>query len=181
MGKEPSYPSDLPVPLGDLIKMCLNKDYKARPEIADILAHPYFQKEKKKTMMTSPMKLGLSLSGSKFKRTTSQSNQRVSANFKPLLPTKGKSVDKRDRDASSELDYNSLLKDLSRISATANDKPRLIRTVGMQTCSYSTKNGKISILKNGSVEIDLSAKKKKIVNISPEGGTVIIPVLRRSL
>lgn len=55
---------------------------------------------------------------------------------------------------------------------TGDEKPRLIQTKGMQPCSYCTKNGKISVLKDGSVEVDLSAKKKKIVRISSDGETV---------
>ena len=89
-----------------------------------------------------------------------------------FVHSEGRSVDKSRADTSSDLDYNSLLKDFSKYSMSADEKPRYITTTGMQPCSYATKNGKISVLKDGSVEVDLSAKKKKIVKISVDGSTV---------
>lgn len=181
MTKEPIYTADIPPALADLIKLCLIKDYHTRIDIKEVIHHNYFlksaekEKEKKKapTLVSSQaLKLGVAISSGKFKRTASQSNQR-SPLAAQLSLSKGKSVDKRDRDVSSEQNYNSLLKDLSKLSMINDEKPRLIRTANMQPCSYSTKNGKISILKDGTVEVDLSAKKKKIIKISQDGASVV--------
>lgn len=53
-----------------------------------------------------------------------------------------------------------------------DEKPRLINTAGVTPISYNIKNGKISVLKNGCVEVDMSAKKQKIIRIAGDGNIV---------
>lgn len=177
MTKDLAIPSNTDLALADLIKKCLNRDAKHRYDISEVLEHPFLATKLEKRPLGSALtgKLGL-FSSQKIKRTSSQTSQRTGVSIGTAITSKyriileGKSVDKKaDKEAST---YQSLLKDLSKQSMTSDEKPRLIRTTGMQPCSYSTKNGKISILKDGSVEVDLSAKKQKIVKISADGETV---------
>lgn len=53
-----------------------------------------------------------------------------------------------------------------------DEKPKLINTAGVSPISYTIKNGKVSVLKNGSVEVDMSAKKQKVIRISGDGNVV---------
>jgi serine/threonine protein kinase len=177
MTKELSLPPNTDIALADLIKKCLTREVKNRYDISEVMDHPFLAAKLEKRPLGSALtgKLGL-FSSQKIKRTSSQSSQRTGVSIGTAVTSKlsnnleGKSVDKRnDKETST---YQSLLKDLSKHSMTSDEKPRLIKTTGMQPCSYSTKNGKISILKDGSVEVDLSAKKQKIVRISADGETV---------
>jgi serine/threonine protein kinase len=178
MTKELAIPPGTDIALADLIKKCLNRDVNSRYDITAVLEHPFLaaKLERRPIAMALSGKLGM-FSTQKVKRTSSQSSQRSGTSIGSIATSillsnlEGKSVDKRnDKETST---YQSLLKDLSKHSMTSDEKPRLITTTGMQPCSYSTKNGKISILKDGSVEVDLSAKKQKIVKISADGETVI--------
>lgn len=177
MTKELSIPPFVDISLADLIKKCLNRDVTSRYCIAQVMAHPFLTAQKPRKLLPSALggKLGL-LAAQRAKRTSSQTSQRSGISISSVTASsldvmqEGKSLDKRrDKETST---YQSLLKDLSKHSATGDDKPRLITTTGMQPCSYSTKNGKISVLKDGSVEVDLSAKKKKVVRITADGVTV---------
>lgn len=59
-----------------------------------------------------------------------------------------------------------------------DEKPKLINTTGVSPISYTIKNGKVSVLKNGSVEVDMSAKKQKVIRISGDGNVVDWPLPR---
>lgn len=47
----------------------------------------------------------------------------------------------------------------------------------MSPCTYQTKNGNISILKDGYLELEL-LRKQRIVRISGEGGTIVVRSLK---
>ena len=78
------------------------------------------------------------------------------------------------RDLSTEHDYDSLVQDLSRGEAQA-EQPRLVNTAHVKPTTYKTKNGLFSILKDGTVSLDLSAKRRRRFRISADGSSVDSP------
>ena len=63
------------------------------------------------------------------------------------------------------------MQDLSR-AETGAEQPWLINTKNVKPTTYKTKNGLFSILKDGTVNLDLSAKRRRKFKISADGKSV---------
>ena len=65
----------------------------------------------------------------------------------------------------------------SRNYSKSIPKPQLINTLNLSPCTYQTKNGNISILKDGQLELEL-VRKRRIVRISGDGTQIMVKSLK---
>ena len=72
---------------------------------------------------------------------------------------------------STEHDYDSIMNDISRNILDSNKK-LLINTANIRPTTYTTKNGLFSVAKDGTVNLDLSLKRRRKFKITPDGQTV---------
>lgn len=91
--------------------------------------------------------------------------------------TSSRSIINKSLTSSFSILHNFEQKPLS--SSKIGQRSRLIQTEDIPACVYETKNGRISILKDGRLELEL-LRKKRIVTISKEGTKIVVKNLKDS-